>query len=651
MQCAAIRGFVRTGLLIACLAVSSGCAAIQPAAKPRFDRAQALAHYSQGLIHQMQGRHALAVDCFLKAIENEPDRHSLYMIAAMSHIRQQQPDKAIAVIKQLCAREPKAGDPRIWLAFMYQAAGMNDEARDTYRQLIRQNPEEDRAYFELATLYNRTGFRDEAVKTLEQGAKRAKDTSEILPLLAYLLTAESAEAGTDEASRLRTKAIDVLNTALADEPESTALLMQLGDLFILTDQLEKAIECYVQVDRLDPNNLQVKRKLALSFAANQQQGQAIKTMQQIAEQLPSKPEVYMFLGGMYENIGDRENAILNYRLIMKEEPDEAEVYLRLALLYLDDEPAKSIQTLEDGLTANPGDLRLTELMAYTYLNQTNYSRAVEFFKKAEALQEEEQTAPGALFHLNYAITLQFTGDYSGAGDRLAKAVTENPELLAAYMTFMFRQDGDSVKDAVESTLHAAPVTGAVKADVLMYLGLLYNMRRDYREAISHFELAEALHRETGVTNGTRAFFSFWYGASCERDGQFDRAVKLLEQCIEMDPSYADAHNYLAYMWADRGIHLAKALRYVNTALEFDPESAAYLDTLGWIFFKQGKYPEALEQIEKALGISPDEAEILDHLGDVYLKLGDKKKAIEAWKRAAELSDNPEIIREKLKQHQ
>jgi len=651
MPCGAIRGFVRTGLLTACLAHALGCASVKPAAKPRFNRAEALAYYSQGLIHQMQDRHAQATECFLKAIEHEPGRHSLYMIAAMSCIRQQQPDQAIAIIQQLCDREPKAGDPRIWLAFMYQAAGRNNEARDTYRELIRRNPEDSRAYYELATLYNRTGAKDEAVKTLERGAERAKDLSEILPMLAYLYTSRSAEAAPEEAALLREKAIHVLNRAAAEEPDNAALLMQLGDLHILTDQLEKAIECYVMVDRLEPNNLQVKRKLALSFAANQQQGQAIQTMREISEQLPSNPEVYMFLGTLYENIGDRENAILNYRLIMKEEPDEAEVYLRLALLYLDDEPAKSIQTLEDGLAANPENLRLTELMAYTFLAQSNYTRAVDFFGQAEKLQEAAQMQADGLFHLHYAIALQFTGDYNAAGERLARAATANPELLGTYIALMFRRDEDAVRDAVERTLHVTPVTGAIKADVLMYLGLLHHMRKDYHEAISHFELAEALHRETGVTNGSRAYFCFWYGASCERAGQFDRAVKLLEQCIELDPSYADAYNYLAYMWAEKGIQLPRALQYIQTALESDPDNAAYLDTLGWIYFKQGKYRAALEEIEKAIEFAPDEAEILDHLGDVYMKLGEKEKAIEAWEKAAEFSDTPEKIRDKLNQHQ
>lgn len=652
MQCAAIRGILLTGTLAAGLTACSGCASLRSAeASPETPpgRAEALAWYSQGLIHQMDGDHAAASASFLKAIENEPDRSSLYMLTAMSFIRQQKPEKAIEVIQELCDREPRAGEPKLWLAFMYQAAGMNNEARDAYRRLIRQNPHESRAYTELATLYNRTGLRDEAIKVLEDGAARAEEVSEILPLLAYLYTAASAETKKPDAAVLREKAIGALNRALESDPKNPALLLQLGDMYIMTDQLEKAIECYVQVDRLEPNNLQVKRKLALSFAANQQQGKAIETMQEIAEQLPSNPEVYMFLGNMYENIGDKENAIVNYRRTMKEEPDEAEVYLRLALLYLDDEPEKSIRTLEDGLAANPGSPRLTELMAYTYLSQTNYVQAAKYFGEAESLLKSAGTSPNALLHLNYAIALQFSGNLEKASAHLGKASAGNPELLGTYVAYMLRLDDDAVNDAVEAVLQSVPAKGADKANILMYLGLLAHMKKEYREAISQFELAEVLHRETGVTNGVLAFFNFWYGASCERDGQFDRAVKLLEKCIELDPEYADAYNYLAYMWAEKGIHLPKALKYIKTALEADPESAAYLDTLGWIYFKQGKYSEALEQIEKASRIAPEEAEILDHLGDVHLKLGNRQQAEEAWKKAAEITDSPGRILKKLEQ--
>ena len=70
------------------------------------------------------------------------------------------------------------------------------------------------------------------------------------------------------------------------------------------------------------------------------------------------------------------------------------------------------------------------------------------------------------------------------------------------------------------------------------------------------------------------------------------------------------------------------------------ENAAYLDSLGWVYFKQKKYKEALEPLKKAV-LDEDEGnhlEIWDHLGDCHLALGDKKEAIAAWEKALKMED-------------
>jgi tetratricopeptide (TPR) repeat protein len=87
--------------------------------------------------------------------------------------------------------------------------------------------------------------------------------------------------------------------------------------------------------------------------------------------------------------------------------------------------------------------------------------------------------------------------------------------------------------------------------------------------------------------------------------------------------------------ADRGTHLEEALGYIKKAVELDPQNGAYLDSLGWAYFKLGNYELAEENLRKASERIGNDATVQDHLGDVYQKMGRLKQAAAHWQRALE----------------
>ncbi|MDZ4198058.1 MAG: tetratricopeptide repeat protein, partial [Kiritimatiellia bacterium] len=142
-------------------------------------------------------------------------------------------------------------------------------------------------------------------------------------------------------------------------------------------------------------------------------------------------------------------------------------------------------------------------------------------------------------------------------------------------------------------------------------------------------------------------FYFWSGAAYERTGAHEEAEKRLARCIELEPDHAAALNYLAYLWADRGVRLDEAHALISRALTILPEEAAFIDTLGWIQFRKGQFPEALETLLRALARAPDEAEILDHVGDALDRMGREADALEHWKRAFISDPDLSGLRDKL----
>lgn len=136
----------------------------------------------------------------------------------------------------------------------------------------------------------------------------------------------------------------------------------------------------------------------------------------------------------------------------------------------------------------------------------------------------------------------------------------------------------------------------------------------------------------------------------------DKAAKQLQILIKRNPEEPGYKNDLGFIWCDHDMNLEESEKLIREALELDKkkkeklkaegkideitESAAYLDSMGWVLFKQKKYKEALEYLKKA-SADEDEGnhlEIWDHLGDCYMALGQKAEAIAAWEKALKMED-------------
>ncbi|MEI7437005.1 MAG: tetratricopeptide repeat protein [bacterium] len=143
-------------------------------------------------------------------------------------------------------------------------------------------------------------------------------------------------------------------------------------------------------------------------------------------------------------------------------------------------------------------------------------------------------------------------------------------------------------------------------------------------------------------------FFFAYGASLEQLGRNAEAEEHLETAVRLDPDFAEALNYLAYMWADKGVRLERAAAYVQRALAEEPDNGTYLDTLGWVQYRQGNYAAAAATLRQAATLEKNDATVLEHLGDVLNRLGDVN-AVCFWKQAYQLgSENPAALEIKMR---
>jgi Flp pilus assembly protein TadD len=114
---------------------------------------------------------------------------------------------------------------------------------------------------------------------------------------------------------------------------------------------------------------------------------------------------------------------------------------------------------------------------------------------------------------------------------------------------------------------------------------------------------------------------------------YDQSEAQFRKALAIDPHNPGVLNYLGYMLADQGVKLPEALTLIREAVDLEPQNGAYLDSLGWVYFKSGQYTEAEENLRKANARMDTDPTVHDHLGEVYEKTGNLKMAVLQWERS------------------
>jgi tetratricopeptide (TPR) repeat protein len=157
----------------------------------------------------------------------------------------------------------------------------------------------------------------------------------------------------------------------------------------------------------------------------------------------------------------------------------------------------------------------------------------------------------------------------------------------------------------------------------------------YRKLIEDFDADHANTNTREVLRDTRLALSNL--AVLKND--MAQAEEWLAQVLDEFPDDVSALNDLGYLWADQNKNLERARGMIEKAVAAEPENMAYRDSLGWVLFRLGQFPQAVTELEKAASATaakkPDPV-VLDHLGDAYQKVNQREKAVKTWRKAAEV---------------
>jgi len=191
-------------------------------------------------------------------------------------------------------------------------------------------------------------------------------------------------------------------------------------------------------------------------------------------------------------------------------------------------------------------------------------------------------------------------------------------------------------DGAINVLRALAKTQSDNPSVYSALGDMYRSESRFEEAAEAYDKAIAL---LGEPAGFQWVVYYSRGISLERAGRWADAERDFRFALELRPDHPAVLNYLGYSYVEKGENLDEALAMIQTAVAARPNDGYITDSLGWVYYRLGRYQEAVEAMEIAVGLTPLDPIINDHLGDVYWAVGRQREAMFQWRRA--MSFDPE----------
>ena len=164
---------------------------------------------------------------------------------------------------------------------------------------------------------------------------------------------------------------------------------------------------------------------------------------------------------------------------------------------------------------------------------------------------------------------------------------------------------------------------------------------------NNYEEAEKTFLKVLTFKKKREVHYFYLAVAQERLGKYKKAIVSLENALKKKPESSRAMNFLGYLYADMNIKLDESLQLINKALNYEPENGAYLDSLGWVYYRLGKFELALSTLIKAEKIIVKDTVdpvVYDHIGDTYKKMKNINLAVKFWNKSIKFEKNNKNIK-------
>jgi tetratricopeptide (TPR) repeat protein len=625
-------------------------------------------------------------------IKSVPSETEGYGLIAGVYLKQKKVDKSIEILQQGLAANPKDIFLRLNLAQIYANNGENDKAETMLQECVSLEPQNLRHRAVLAAFLTKTNQIAKAEKVLRTAVEQdPKDDGRRMLLIEFL----SAAKKDNKAAKQE------LLAGIKDIPDSANLRFGLASLYVQTTDPVKAMDVYREIiSRYDvrPEGLRARNLLSGLLLQQGKQNEAEKLTDEVLKENPNDNDALIAKARMLLARRDAQGAITALRTVLHDQPNLVDAYVYLADAHLlNKEPALAKDTLMKAVELNPKSVNARLALARYYGKTGDTVAAGKTVDAALKLAPGNYDALGAKFDL-----LMAKKDIMGAQGILEKIKATYPDSPTAYyqlgQLYLSQRKFDaalrefeqaSIKFKGSHQLMAAIVNVYLaeqkpeKAIIRLndeltkepssrlyaheLLAEVYIRQKKYKEAEQalrsaieanptwnipyqnlanvyvargDFSSADQVYAEglKAIPDDPQLLLSM--AGMYERNKNYDKAAAAYERVLSKQPDNNLAANNLASLLLDHPLDSGSLKRARELAIRFEASpQPAFLDTLGWMYYRSGEWDKAIDVMQKVVKQSPEVGIFRYHLGMAYYKKGDSASAKTQLSRALEAKND------------
>lgn len=410
-----------------------------------------------------------------------------------------------------------------------------------------------------------------------------------------------------------------------------------------------ALQAFENARDLDPESRQPSEALALNLLKQARNEDALKVLEERCRRQPDSVEAHLALARTAELIGAYPRAAEHYGAAFDLQPDNlSPAFGRIRCLFSarrDREALRAMRRLHDR-TPNEATRQAAVLWASQFLQrQKEPLRALPCLELAA--EWATNNAARATYLAAQAEALINLGRTNDAQRTFQRALVADGRCTLALQGSGFLLAARHDTQAIERLVAKAPGLADPLPNYLV-AAFAYDGLGVQTQVVAVLTAARDTLRLRQLPVPEMVFLQL--GACLDELEQDQEAAAVFQDALTACPQAHAIMNHLAYMWAVNNTHLEEAARLAQSALALSPGSAAYIDTLGWVRYRQKQYTEALVLLLQAIQIMGEDPVVLDHVGDTLAALDRLPEALAYWSRSFVLDADQPGLSVKLQRH-